>query len=107
MASLLLRLVSAPPGNTCPLLARDHAAPGTILALAKATSLGRGRVRPLAWCSRPRSSAVSLDGARVTDTHAHLDACADPPEAVLARAREAGVRQVIAVGSGLDSCRAT
>ena len=44
-----------PPGNTCPLLARDHAAPGTTLALAKATSLGRGRVRPLAWCSRPRS----------------------------------------------------
>ena len=43
----------------------------------------------------------------MTDTHAHLDACADPPEAVLARAREAGVHQVIAVGSGLDSCRAT
>jgi TatD DNase family protein len=43
----------------------------------------------------------------VTDTHAHLDACADPPEAVLSRAREAGVHQVIAIGSGLDSCRAT
>ncbi len=43
----------------------------------------------------------------MTDTHAHLDACADPPEAVLARAREAGVGRVISIGSGLDSCRAT
>ena len=43
----------------------------------------------------------------VTDTHAHLDACADPPELVLGRAREAGVERVISVGSGLESCRAT
>lgn len=43
----------------------------------------------------------------MTDTHAHLDACADPPEAVLARARKAGVGRVISIGSGLDSCRAT
>src|SRR5207249_9621731 len=55
--------LSAPPGNTCPLLARDHAAPGTTLALAKAPSLGRGRVRPLAWCSRPTSSTALPDGA--------------------------------------------
>lgn len=41
------------------------------------------------------------------DTHAHLDACRDAPEAVLARARSAGVRYVVAVGSGIDSCRAT
>jgi TatD DNase family protein len=41
------------------------------------------------------------------DTHAHLDACADEPAAVLARAREAGVDRVISIGSGLDSCRAT
>ena len=40
------------------------------------------------------------------DTHAHLDACADPPEELLARAREAGVSRVITVGSGLESCRA-
>ena len=39
------------------------------------------------------------------DTHAHLDACADPPGEVLARAREAGVTRVITVGSGLASCR--
>jgi TatD DNase family protein len=43
----------------------------------------------------------------VTDTHAHLDACAGPPDLVLGRAREAGVERVISVGSGLESCRAT
>jgi TatD DNase family protein len=43
----------------------------------------------------------------VTDTHAHLDACANPPEELLARARAAGVERVIAIGSGLDSCRET
>lgn len=40
------------------------------------------------------------------DTHAHLDACADDPAAVLARARAAGVERVITVGTGIDSCRA-
>lgn len=39
------------------------------------------------------------------DTHAHLDACLCPPEELMARARAAGVRRVIAVGSGLESCR--
>ena len=43
----------------------------------------------------------------MTDTHAHLDACADLPEAVLERARAAGVDRVVAIGSGLDSCRET
>ena len=43
----------------------------------------------------------------MTDTHAHLDACADRPEQVLARARAAGVERVVSVGSGLDSCRET
>jgi TatD DNase family protein len=43
----------------------------------------------------------------VTDTHAHLDACADPPEALLARARTAGVERIVAVGTGLESCRET
>jgi TatD DNase family protein len=41
----------------------------------------------------------------VIDTHAHLDALEDDPGAVLGRAREAGVTRVIAVGSGIDSCR--
>jgi TatD DNase family protein len=43
----------------------------------------------------------------VTDTHAHLDACADPAAELVARARAAGVDRIVAVGSGLDSCRAT
>ena len=40
------------------------------------------------------------------DTHAHLDALNDDPGAILGRAREAGVTQVIAVGSGIASGRA-
>lgn len=40
------------------------------------------------------------------DTHAHLDAGEGDPVEVLLRAREAGVTRVIAVGSGIDSCRA-
>ena len=41
------------------------------------------------------------------DTHAHLDACAEPAGALLDRARAAGVDRVVAVGSGIDSCRAS
>jgi TatD DNase family protein len=43
----------------------------------------------------------------VIDTHAHLDALDGEAASALARARKAGVTRVIAVGSGLDSCRAT
>jgi TatD DNase family protein len=43
----------------------------------------------------------------VTDTHAHLDACADPAEEVIERARVAGVDRIVAIGSGIDSCRET
>jgi TatD DNase family protein len=42
----------------------------------------------------------------VIDTHAHLDGCDEAPELLVARARDAGVERVIAVGSGIDSCRA-
>jgi TatD DNase family protein len=42
----------------------------------------------------------------VIDTHAHLDACDEPAEELLARARVAGVDRVVAVGSGIESCRA-
>jgi TatD DNase family protein len=42
----------------------------------------------------------------VIDTHAHLDACAEPAPVLLARARAAGVGRVITIGSGIDSCRA-
>ncbi len=40
------------------------------------------------------------------DTHAHLDALEDA-DGALERAREAGVERVVAVGSGLQSCRET
>ena len=42
----------------------------------------------------------------MTDTHAHLDACAEPAELV-ARARAAGVERIVAIGSGLESSRQT
>jgi TatD DNase family protein len=42
----------------------------------------------------------------VIDTHAHLDGCEEPPGVLVARAREAGVKRVVTVGSGIDSCRA-
>jgi TatD DNase family protein len=41
----------------------------------------------------------------VTDSHAHLDACAEP-SAVIARAAAAGVSRIITIGTGIDSCRA-
>ena len=41
------------------------------------------------------------------DTHAHLDACEEPASVLLARARAVGVTRVVAVGSGIESCRAT
>ena len=40
------------------------------------------------------------------DTHAHLEACADPPHEVVERARAAGVDRVLAVGSTIETCRA-
>jgi TatD DNase family protein len=40
----------------------------------------------------------------VTDSHAHLDACAEP-DAVVARAVAAGVSRIVTVGTGIDSCR--
>ena len=43
----------------------------------------------------------------MTDTHAHLDACADPAETVVERARAVGVDRIVAIGSGLESCRET
>jgi TatD DNase family protein len=43
----------------------------------------------------------------VIDTHAHLDGGTDEAAAVVRRANEAGVTRIVAVGSGIDSCRAT
>jgi len=42
----------------------------------------------------------------VTDTHAHLDACEEPADVVVERARRAGVTRVVTIGAGLESCRA-
>jgi TatD DNase family protein len=39
------------------------------------------------------------------DTHAHLDACAEPAPAILERARAAGVTRVVTVGTSIDACR--
>ena len=33
------------------------------------------------------------------DTHAHLDACAEPADALVERAREVGVTRILAVGT--------
>jgi TatD DNase family protein len=41
----------------------------------------------------------------VIDTHAHLDACADPPGEVVARARDAGVERILTVGTTVEGCR--
>lgn len=41
------------------------------------------------------------------DTHAHLDACAEPAGALLARARDAGVDRVVTIGTGVESARAS
>jgi TatD DNase family protein len=41
------------------------------------------------------------------DTHAHLDACADPADEVVERARAAGVDRIVSVGTDFRSCRET
>jgi TatD DNase family protein len=43
----------------------------------------------------------------VIDTHAHLDGGTSEAVALVRRAREAGVTRIVAVGSGIESCRAT
>jgi len=41
----------------------------------------------------------------VIDTHAHLDACADPPDELVRRARDAGVGTILTVGTTIERCR--
>jgi TatD DNase family protein len=41
------------------------------------------------------------------DSHTHLYACEPPAEALVARAREAGVRRLLTVGTDAASCRAS
>ncbi|MGH3102788.1 MAG: TatD family hydrolase [Gaiellaceae bacterium] len=40
------------------------------------------------------------------DTHAHLDACADPASVLVRRAHAAGVQRIVTIGAGIESCRA-
>jgi TatD DNase family protein len=42
----------------------------------------------------------------VIDTHAHLDACDEPVEAMLARSHAVGVTTVVTIGTGIESSRA-
>jgi TatD DNase family protein len=41
----------------------------------------------------------------VTDSHAHLDACDEPADALVERATAAGVTRIVTIGTGIDSCR--
>jgi TatD DNase family protein len=43
----------------------------------------------------------------VIDTHAHLDACAEPADVLVERAREAGVTRILSVGTRESSWRDT
>jgi TatD DNase family protein len=43
----------------------------------------------------------------VIDTHAHLDACANPADVIVARARAAGVTRIVSVGTDEPSWRGT
>jgi TatD DNase family protein len=42
----------------------------------------------------------------LTDSHAHLDACAEDAATLVDRARAAGVTRIVTIGTGIDSCRA-
>src|SRR5947209_14530433 len=88
-------LSSAPSSNTRLLLARDHTAPESTLALTKAVKPCCGRVRPLAWCPRPRSGAASLEAALA------LERC-HSPDAPFVLARDV---QAVRAGGCDDSGR--
>ena len=42
----------------------------------------------------------------MTDAHAHLDACDEPVDTLVERAREAGVTRIVTIGTGIESSRA-
>jgi len=42
----------------------------------------------------------------VTDAHAHLDACDEPPDTLVEHARDAGVTRIVTIGTGIESGRA-
>ena len=73
--------------------------------------VGERGLRPHGRGDRDRGGAAALPPDRrprdsVIDTHAHLDGCDEPAGELLARAREAGVTRVIAIGTGIESSRA-
>src|SRR5438067_2483502 len=74
----------------------EHPAPQSALALAKAASLGRERGRPLAWCSRPRRAAASLEGTLWRLTSRPIP----PRRSSRAAATPAGLRRSTTSGSG-------
>lgn len=41
----------------------------------------------------------------MTDAHAHLDACDEPADTLVERARDAGVTRIVTIGTGIDSSR--
>ena len=42
----------------------------------------------------------------MTDSHAHLDACAEDAAELVDRGRVAGVARIVTIGTGVESCRA-
>jgi TatD DNase family protein len=42
----------------------------------------------------------------VTDAHAHLDACDEPPDTLVEHARDAGITRIVTIGTGIESSRA-
>ena len=42
----------------------------------------------------------------MTDAHAHLDACDEPPDTLVEHARDAGVMRIVTIGTGIESSRA-
>ena len=41
----------------------------------------------------------------MTDAHAHLDACDEPPDTLVERARDAGITRIVTIGTGIESSR--
>jgi TatD DNase family protein len=42
----------------------------------------------------------------VTDAHAHLDACDEPPDTLVEHARDAGITRIVTIGTGIESSSA-
>ena len=51
------------------------------------------------------AASTSRPPRRVTDAHAHLDACDEPAGGARRAGRSVGVTRVVTIGTGIDSCR--